>query len=142
MLTIANIFSGVLLVVGCLFVFAGSVGMLRMPDLYTRIHAASLTDTGGATFIILGLLLQDIFIFENVMAGIKLVLVLVFIAFTAPTASHAIAKAALMGKLVPWSQNGQSVIEESLRSPEFLDRDEDRAAEEIKGGNINMKVKK
>lgn len=114
MITVVNILSAALLLIGSVFVIAGAVGMVRMPDLYTRIHAASITDTGGATFIILGLLLQDIFIFENVMAGIKLILVLVFIAFSAPTASHAIAKMALMGRLVPQCQNGQSVIEESL----------------------------
>lgn len=130
---VVNILSAILMLIGSVFVIAGAVGMIRMPDLYTRIHAASLTDTGGATFIILGLLLQDIFVFENIMAGIKLILVLVFIAFTAPTASHAIAKMALMGKLVPQCQNGQSVIEESL----ILDTDE---SEDSQSDNTEGKV--
>jgi multicomponent Na+:H+ antiporter subunit G len=85
-----------------------------MHELYTRIHAASVTDTGGATFIILGLLLQDIFVFEDVMVAIKLLLVLLFICFTAPTASHALAKMALLEHIIPKCQNGLSVVEESL----------------------------
>jgi multicomponent Na+:H+ antiporter subunit G len=109
-----DIVSGALIFIGCLFVLSGSIGLIRMPDLYTRIHAASVTDTGGATFIILGLLLQDIFVFEDVMVAIKLLLVLLFICFTAPTASHALAKMALLEHMIPKCQNGLSVVEESL----------------------------
>jgi multicomponent Na+:H+ antiporter subunit G len=121
-----DIVSGALIFIGCLFVLSGSIGLIRMPDLYTRIHAASVTDTGGATFIILGLLLQDIFVFEDVMVAIKLLLVLLFICFTAPTASHALAKMALLEHIIPKCQNGHSVVEESLygkgKSAEMLDK--------------------
>jgi len=111
---IVDVVSGLLIFIGVVFLFGGALGLLRMPDLYTRIHAASLIDTGGMICIILGLLLQNIFFFENIIAGSKLILLLVFIAFTAPTASHAIAKMALMAGLVPECQNGRSVIEKSL----------------------------
>lgn len=106
--------SGILLFVGSLFVIVGAVGLLRMPDLYTRIHAASVTDTGGATFIILGLLIQGVFVFEDVIVVIKLFLILFFIYFSAPTASHALAKMALMSHLVPKTEDGQSAVEASL----------------------------
>ena len=114
MITLINIISGALILIGCIFVVSGAIGLIRMPDLYTRIHAASVTDTGGASFIILGLLLQAIFVFDNPMAAIKLILVLLFLCFTAPTASHAVAKAALMSNVIPRCKDGQSVIEESL----------------------------
>ena len=111
---IINIISGVLILIGCIFVVGGAIGLIRMPDLYTRIHAASVTDTGGILFITIGLVLQAVFIFDNPMAAIKLVLVVIFIFFTAPTASHAVAKAALMANIIPQCQDGKSVVDESL----------------------------
>lgn len=115
-----NIVSGVFLCIGCFFVVVGSLGLIRMPDLYTRIHAASVTDTGGILFISLGLVLQAIFVFDNPMAGIKLILILAFIFLTAPTASHAVAKAALMANIIPHCQNGQSVVDQSLNAHYLL----------------------
>ncbi len=117
---VVHILAAVFIFIGCLFVFGGALGLIRMPDLYTRLHAASLTDTGGAIFIVMGLLLMAIFEFSNSMAAIKLLLVLAFIAFTGPTAAHAIAKMALLQKQIPECQNGQSVIHHSLRDEEIL----------------------
>ncbi|MGH1440360.1 MAG: monovalent cation/H(+) antiporter subunit G [Cellvibrionaceae bacterium] len=111
---LVNIVSGLFILVGCLFVVGGAIGLIRMPDFYTRLHAASVTDTGGILFIMIGLILQAIFIFDNPMAAIKLVLVVIFIYFTAPTASHAVAKAALMAKLIPQCPNGRVAVDESL----------------------------
>ena len=89
--------SWILLLVGSAFVFIGGVGLLRFPDFYTRLHAASVTDTAGLGFIMLGLLLQAGFS----MATIKLLFILLFMIFTGPTATHALAKAALHGDLRP-----------------------------------------
>jgi multicomponent Na+:H+ antiporter subunit G len=111
-----DIVSGIFIFIGCLFVFGGAFGLIRMPDFYTRLHAASVTDTGGVLFICIGLVLQAIFIFDNPMAAIKIVLTVIFLFFTAPTASHAVAKAALMANIIPQCQNGQSVVDESLAS--------------------------
>ena len=82
---------------GCLFVITGGIGMLRLPDFFSRIHAASLTDTMGAWLILLGLGIQSGFSQTTV----KLALIFLFLFFTSPTASHALAKAALHGKLQP-----------------------------------------
>jgi len=111
---LVNIVSGLFIFIGCLFVVGGAIGLIRMPDFYTRLHAASVTDTGGILFIVMGLILQAIFIFDNPMAAIKLVLVVIFIYLTAPTASHAVAKAALMAKLIPQCPNGRVAVDESL----------------------------
>ncbi|MFT6388597.1 MAG: multicomponent Na+:H+ antiporter subunit G [Cellvibrionaceae bacterium] len=111
---IVNIISGIFIFIGSVFMVGGAIGLIRMPDFYTRLHAASVTDTGGILFIMIGLVLQALFIFDNPMAAIKLVLVVVFIYFTAPTASHAVAKAALMAKIIPKCPNGRLAVDESL----------------------------
>lgn len=103
--------SSVSIAIGCLFILAGGIGLIRMPDLYTRLHAGSVTDTGGAIFIVAGLLLQALFVFDNPMAAIKVVLVLAFTLFTAPTASHALAKTALLSGHVPTDENGDPILE-------------------------------
>lgn len=113
-----NLLSWLLILTGCVFIITGAVGLIRMPDLYTRLHAASVTDTGGAIFVILGLLLQALFVFENPMAAIKVVLVLFFTLFTAPTASHALAKTALLSGHVPTDENGKPIVE----SPEIAQK--------------------
>ena len=89
--------SWILLLVGSAFVFIGGVGMLRFPDFFTRLHAASVTDTAGLGFITLGLLLQAGFS----LASIKLLFIMLFMLFTGPAATHALAKAALHGRLRP-----------------------------------------
>jgi multicomponent Na+:H+ antiporter subunit G len=93
-----------------------------MPDFYTRLHAASVTDTGGILFICIGLVLEAYFVFDNPMAAIKIILTVLFLFFTAPTASHAVSKAALMANLIPQCQNGESVVHESL-SPMYEGRE-------------------
>jgi len=95
---------------GCVLMLLGGLGLLRMPDLYTRLHAASVTDTGAVMLICAGLLLLAVFIFGSVMAAIKVCLILFFTLFTAPTASHALAKTALLGGLVPVGKNGNPLL--------------------------------
>lgn len=94
-LTIA---SWVLLVTGSAFVIIGGVGVLRLPDFYTRLHAASLVDTAGIGLICIGLVLQS----PSWLVAVKLVMILLFLFFTAPTAAHALAKAAWGEGLRPW----------------------------------------
>jgi len=108
---LVTVVSGALLMVGCVFVVSGAVGMIRMPDLYTRLHAASLTDTGGAIFISLALIIQSVFVFGSAMAAIKVLLILFFTLFTCPTASHALAKTALLSGLVPQDAHGKPILE-------------------------------
>ena len=85
------------LLAGGFLIFTGGIGMLRFPDLYTRMHAASVTDTGGAGLVLVGLMLQA----GLTLVTVKLVLILWFLLFTGPVASHVLAKAALHGKLEP-----------------------------------------
>ena len=89
---ILDIASWLLLSVGGIFVFIGGLGALRMPDLYTRMHAASITDSIGPVLIIAGIMLQA----GLTLASIKLAAILLFLLFTGPTASNALASAALL----------------------------------------------
>jgi multicomponent Na+:H+ antiporter subunit G len=78
------------LMIGVVFSLIGGVGILRMPDFWTRAHAASITDTVGVAFILLGLMLQA----GPSLITVKLVMILVFLYITSPTAGHALCQAA------------------------------------------------
>lgn len=89
--------SAALLLLGSFFVVVGGIGVLRMPDVFTRMHAAGLTDTMGSFFILTGLMLQTGF--DGV--TLRLAMILGFLWFTSPVATHALAKAALHGEVEP-----------------------------------------
>ncbi|MDJ0832473.1 MAG: monovalent cation/H(+) antiporter subunit G [Gammaproteobacteria bacterium] len=90
--TVINIVSWLLMTSGGLFVLVGGIGALRMPNLYTRMHAASVTDSIGPILVIGGLILQA----GMTLASIKLTAILVFLLLTGPTASNALASAAML----------------------------------------------
>ena len=96
--------SGFLIITGALAIIVGLVGIYRMPDFYTRLHAASIIDTMGTIFIMLGLMLYSGF---N-LVSIKLFLIMFFILITTQAAAHALAKSALHGKLQPVLEQKQS----------------------------------
>lgn len=97
MATLTTYLSWAFLVLGGFLCISGSIGLLRFPDFFTRMHAASVTDTLATALIVIGLMLQtDAWIVQG-----KLVMVLIFVLLTSPTASHALAKAALHGGLQP-----------------------------------------
>ena len=97
MSAVIDIASWVLLMAGGLSCVVGAVGMLRMPDFYTRVHAASLSDNVGAGLVLLGLVLQAGF----TLTAAKLLIVAALIFFTSPAATHALAAAALGRGLEP-----------------------------------------
>ena len=92
-----DVLSWACLVAGGAFCVIGAVGLLRMPEFFARIHAASVTDTLGAGLILAGLALQAGF----TLVTVKLAMIGVLILFTSPTATHALAKAGLARGLKP-----------------------------------------
>ena len=84
---------------GVFFMVVGTVGILRMPDIYTRLHAAGMTDTMGAGFLLAGMALQV----EPSLITVRLVLIYLFLLFTSPIGTHALARAALVGGVEPVS---------------------------------------
>lgn len=92
-LTISISIHAVLIFTGAAFCLVGAIGVLRFPDVFARMHSAGITDTLGALLVVCGLI---------VLAGwtlpaVKLVFIMAFIGMTSPTATHALAKAALHG---------------------------------------------
>ena len=99
-----DIASWVLLSLGAVFCIISGIGVLRLPDFYTRTHGASIADTLGAALMIFGMVLQADGSWNVI---VKLLLVLVFLFFTSPTASHALVKAAYAhGIRAPREQDG------------------------------------
>lgn len=98
---ILQILAAVFLGVGALFVVIGGIGLIRLPDFYTRMHAAGVTDTVGAGGILIGLM----FVEGASLVTVKLFLILLFIFFTSPTSSHSVAKAAMGAGFKPLLQN-------------------------------------
>ena len=89
--------SWALLSCGAFLCAVGGLGVLRLPDFYSRQHAAGITDTLGAAFVLIGLMLQSGFTLN----AAKLVMILVFLLLTSPVATHAIAQAAKQSGLKP-----------------------------------------
>jgi multicomponent Na+:H+ antiporter subunit G len=83
--------SWLFIVLGSFFILVGTFGLLRMPDVFTRMHAASVSDTLGSGFLILGLMLQA----GLSLITLKLVFILGLLFMTGPVSAHALAQAAL-----------------------------------------------
>ena len=98
----ADVISWGFLLAGSFFVIAGGIGVIRMPDLFTRLHAAGVTDTGGAGLVLVGLMFQAGFSFVT----LKLLFVLGFLWFSSPVSTYALARAALAGGEEPfWAED-------------------------------------
>lgn len=83
---------------GLFLILIGAFGMLRLPDFYTRMHAAGITDTLGAEMLLFAMMLQAGFS----LVTLKLILISLFVFFTSPTATHAVANAAYAVGLRPF----------------------------------------
>ena len=95
--TILDIVSGLMIVTGGVFVFIGGIGILRMPDFYTRLHAASVTESLGSILLLVGLMIHA----GLTLVSAKLLIILVFLLFTSPTSAYAMANASLLMGLKP-----------------------------------------
>ena len=109
MTLVLDILSWTLLTLGGIAVLIGGVGALRMPDLYTRMHAASVTDSLGAILVLTGIMVQA----GLSLATIKLAAILLFLLLTSPTASNALASAALLAGTEPFASSPDSPEEPS-----------------------------
>ncbi len=94
---LVDIASWVLLVSGGALCIIGGLGLLRLPDVYARMHAAGITDYLGDGLILAGLMLQG----GLTLVTVKLFLILVFLLYTSPTSTYAVANAAYRRGLAP-----------------------------------------
>ena len=107
-----DVLSWIFLLGGSFFAVVGGVGVIRMPDLYTRLHAAGITDTMGAGLILTGLMFQA----GLTMVTVKLLLVLGFMWFSSPVSTYALARATMAHGQEPfWAEDME--IPESAEIP-------------------------
>ena len=95
----------ILIVIGLFFLVVGSIGMLRLPDVFTRAHALSLTDSLGAAFVLLGLAVYEGFS----VSFVKIIVVLALIYLLNPVISHATIRAAYRSGARPPSEADDDV---------------------------------
>ena len=100
---VLSVLTWALLLSGAFFLVTGALGMIRLPDVFTRMHAAGMADTMGAGLILVGLCLYS----GANLVTVRLVLILAFVWFTSPIATHALAKAALSGGTEPYTLAGK-----------------------------------
>jgi multicomponent Na+:H+ antiporter subunit G len=107
MAAVVEILSWILLVAGGCFVIVGTLGVLRLPDMFARMHGAGITDTLGAGLVLGGLMLQA----GPTLVAVKLAIILLFLLLTSPVSTHALARAALADGARP------QVVEEATGAP-------------------------
>jgi multicomponent Na+:H+ antiporter subunit G len=96
-MTPIDIASWAVLMLGAFFCLIGGIGLHRLPDFFSRLHGAGITDTLGAGLVLFGLMLQA----GWTLITVKLLFILAILWLTSPTSTHAIAKAARMAGLEP-----------------------------------------
>jgi multicomponent Na+:H+ antiporter subunit G len=95
--------AAIFLIGGAVFLLVSCVGLLRLPDFYTRAHAVGKAETLGSMLILVGLALYN----GAALSSLKLLLILVIIALTNPTATHALTRAAMRSGLKIWRAEGK-----------------------------------
>lgn len=94
---IRDIAAGVILGFGAVLYVVGAIGLLRMPDMFTRLHAASVMETVGASLLVIGMMVAA----GWSLVTAKLAFLLGILLFSGPVAAHALANAALTAGVVP-----------------------------------------
>ena len=105
-----NIIATVLLIIGLVFFTGGAVGIIRFPDFYSRLHPAGKLDTAGlvTTMGALALYTASPFTLTTLITAVKIILIVVFVFITSPTAPHAIIDAGVRAGLPPWRKEPEA----------------------------------
>lgn len=103
-MSVNNVLSIIFLGFGTFFMLIGSIGLIRLPDFYSRTHATGKVDTLAIMLVILGLILYEGFTINSA----KLLIIIIFVGITNPTATNALARAAFRFRLLPWFKKEQS----------------------------------
>ena len=97
----------ILISLGAFFLLVGSIGLIRLPDFFSRIHATGKADTLGIMLVISGLLIIELS--QGLLINsAKLLIIIAFVGLTNPTATNALAKAAFKFRMVPWFKKDKS----------------------------------
>ena len=98
-----NTLALIFIVVGLFFMIVGAIGLIRFPDLYTRVHATGKCDTLGEGMMLLGFILYE----GMNLVSVKILLLVIFIFVTSPTAVHAILNVAYTRGVEPWKKGDE-----------------------------------
>ncbi|WP_072681255.1 monovalent cation/H(+) antiporter subunit G [Arcobacter sp. LA11] len=114
-MTIISLLSDICLLLGGIFTITGAVGLLRLPSFYTRLHAASVTESLAAPLLIVGIMLDTGFTLD----AAKLVLIIVIMVVSNPTITHALCRAAVHGGTTPEMETKNTNKEQSQTETEL-----------------------
>jgi multicomponent Na+:H+ antiporter subunit G len=117
-LLLIEIIISIFIIIGTFFIISSTIGILRFPDLYTRLHAASKSGTLGVASILIGSFLYFLY-YEHILSG-KLLLGIVFVLLTAPVASHMLARAAYRSGVPMWEKS----VQDDLQIEVMINNDE------------------
>lgn len=115
--TIINFIIGALILSGSFFCLVASIGLIRMPDIFTRTHAASKASTLGVLLTLVGVLIFFLYVDGDLSA--RLLLGLLFVFITTPVAGHLASRAAYNSKVPLW----EKTIQDDLKNPEKFTKD-------------------
>ena len=99
-----NIVVILLLICGLIFFAGGAVGIIRFPDFYSRLHPAGKLDTMGSLFMLIALAIFNLhdFLLANLLTSLKIIIIIIFVFLSSPTAIHGIVDAGVRAGLTPW----------------------------------------
>lgn len=112
---IINLLSDICLLLGGLFTLTGAVGLLRLPDFYSRLHGASVTESLAAPLLIIGVMLDTGFTLDSA----KLILIIVIMVVANPTITHALCRAAAHGGTTPEMESKSTQKDQLQTETEF-----------------------
>ena len=113
-LMVSDIIVIVFISAGVFFMAAGTIGFLRLPDFYSRMHATGKSDTLGVFLSCIGIALytlHDGLSLANILVSLKIMFIAVFWFLGGPAATHALLKSAFKAGITPWTKDGRAVIE-------------------------------
>lgn len=108
MINLQDVISVIMAGAGVFFMFVGGIGIIRLPDFFSRTHAIGKSDTLGIMLVLGGLAVHLGF----TLTSVKLIIALLFVALANPVASHALAKSAITSGLKPWFKGDKPDSEE------------------------------
>ncbi len=96
----------IFLIIGLILFTGGGVGILRFPDFYSRLHPAGKLDTMGSLFMMIAFALYNLhhFSLATILTSVKIILIVVFVFISSPTAIHGIVDAGVRAGLIPWTK--------------------------------------
>ncbi|MEA3383048.1 MAG: monovalent cation/H(+) antiporter subunit G [Campylobacterota bacterium] len=115
---IIDTLSDICLFFGAIFTLTGAIGLLRLPDFYTRLHAASVTESLAAPLLIIGIMLDTGLTLDSA----KLALIIVIMVISNPTITHALCRAAAHGGVTPQMKTNSNEKNQSQTKTELSDK--------------------